>query len=211
MTGNAMLEEILVLAPVIPVLVVDQPDEAVALGRALVAGGLPVLEITLRTSRALDCLAAMASAIDGAVVGAGTVLNEAQLTASANAGARFAVSPGATPDLVAAAAQSSLPLLPGAATASEAMRLLEAGYVFQKFFPAEPSGGIAALKGIGAPLPQIRFCPTGGVNAANAGAYLALPNVVCVGGSWVVPADQVGRRDWSAIEANARQAAGLSG
>lgn len=210
MTGNAMLEDVLGLSPVIPVLVVDQPDEAVALGRALVAGGLRVLEITLRTPRALDCLAAMASGVDRAIVGAGTVLTDEQMAASAAAGARFAVSPGATPDLLAAAARSPLPLLPGAATASEAMRLLEAGYVFQKFFPAEASGGVAALKGIGAPLPQIRFCPTGGVTADNAGAYLALPNVICVGGSWVVPTDQMRRRDWATIEANAREAANLA-
>lgn len=191
-------------------LVVGEPDEAVGLGRALVAGGLSVLEVTLRTPSALACIAAMADAIDGAVIGAGTVLTAAQLAEARDAGARFAVSPGSTPGLLAAAAQSSLPLLPGAATASESMRLLEAGYVFQKFFPAEASGGIPALKGIGGPLPQIRFCPTGGVTAANAAAYLALPNVVCIGGTWVASADQVRQRDWAAIEANAREAAKLA-
>ena len=210
MTGNGALAEVLELCPVVPVLVVGEPDEAVGLGRALVASGLSVLEVTLRTPGALACIAAMADAIDGAVIGAGTVLTAAQLAEARDAGARFAVSPGATPDLLAAAARSSLPLLPGAATASEAMRLLEAGYVFQKFFPAEASGGIAALKGIGGPLPQIRFCPTGGVTAANAAAYLALPNVVCVGGTWVASADQVRQRDWAAIEANAREAAKLA-
>lgn len=210
MTGNGALAAVLGLCPVVPVLVVDEPDEAIGLGRALAAGGLRVLEVTLRTPGALDCIAAMADALDGAVVGAGTVLSAAQLAESQEAGARFAVSPGSTPDLLAAAAMSSLPLLPGAATASEAMRLMEAGYVFQKFFPAEASGGIAALKGIGGPLPQIRFCPTGGVTAENAAAYLALPNVVCVGGTWVASADQVRQRDWAAIEANARAAAKLA-
>jgi len=208
-TGNGALVEVLELCPVVPVLVVGEPGAAVGLGRALVAGGLSVLEVTLRTPSALTCIAAMADAIDGAVIGAGTVLTAAQLAEARDAGARFAVSPGSTPDLLAAAATSPLPLLPGAATASEAMRLLEAGYVFQKFFPAEASGGVAALKGIGAPLPQIRFCPTGGVTAANAAAYLALPNVVCVGGSWVASADQLRRRDWAAIEANAREASKL--
>lgn len=210
MTGNAMLAGVLNQAPVIPVIVVDDPHQAVELGRALVAGGLPVLEITLRTPRALDCMAAMARSVEGAIVGAGTVLTEDQLTASAEAGAQFAVSPGVTPDLLAAAERSPLPLLPGAATASEAMRLLEAGYEFQKFFPAEASGGIPALKGIGGPLPQIRFCPTGGVSATNAAAYLALPNVTCVGGSWVTPGDQMRQNDWAAIEENARQAAELA-
>ncbi|MEM8587391.1 MAG: bifunctional 4-hydroxy-2-oxoglutarate aldolase/2-dehydro-3-deoxy-phosphogluconate aldolase [Pseudomonadota bacterium] len=210
MTGNGALAEVLELCPVVPVLVVGEPDEAVGLGRALVAGGLSVLEVTLRTPSALACIAAMADAIDGAVIGAGTVLTAAQLAEARDAGARFAVSPGSTPGLLAAAAQSSLPLLPGAATASESMRLLEAGYVFQKFFPAEASGGIPALKGIGGPLPQIRFCPTGGVTAANAAAYLALPNVVCIGGTWVASADQVRQRDWAAIEANAREAAKLA-
>ena len=209
MTGNGALAEVLELCPVVPVLVVSEPDAAVGLGRALVAGGLSVLEVTLRTPGALACIAAMADAIDGAVIGAGTVLTAAQLAEARDAGARFAVSPGSTPDLLAAAAMSSLPLLPGAATASEAMRLLEAGYVFQKFFPAEASGGIPALKGIGAPLPQIRFCPTGGVTATNAAAYLALPNVVCVGGTWVASADQVRQRNWAAIEANAREASKL--
>ncbi|MEM7442808.1 MAG: bifunctional 4-hydroxy-2-oxoglutarate aldolase/2-dehydro-3-deoxy-phosphogluconate aldolase [Pseudomonadota bacterium] len=206
MSGNDALEDILSLCPVVPVLVVDDPDDAVKLGRALVAGGLRVLEVTLRTQRAVDCLAAMAAGIDDAIVGAGTVLTEEHLTAAGDAGAQFAVSPGATPELLAAASRSPVPLLPGAATASEAMVLLEAGYSLQKFFPAEPSGGIAALKGIGGPLPQIRFCPTGGVGEHNAADYLALPNVICVGGSWIVPADQWQRRDWSGIEANARRA-----
>jgi 2-dehydro-3-deoxyphosphogluconate aldolase/(4S)-4-hydroxy-2-oxoglutarate aldolase len=210
MTGNAVLEAVLSRAPVIPVLVVDDPAQSVSLGRTLVAGGLPVLEVTLRTSNAFECLAAMARDVEGAIVGAGTVLNAQHLDDSAKAGAQFAVSPGVTEDLLVAASQSPVPLLPGAATASEAMRLLERGYGFQKFFPAEASGGIAALKGIGGPLPQIRFCPTGGVSPANAEAYLSLPNIVCVGGSWITPADLVKRQDWDAIEENAKQASRLA-
>lgn len=196
------------LAPVVPVLVVDDVASAAPLARALVAGGLPALEVTLRTPAALEAIRAMAD-VEGGVVGAGTLVTPEDVRAAKAAGARFGVSPGATPTLLAAAEAEGLPMLPGAATASEAMALLERGYDMLKFFPAEASGGAAALKGIGAPLPQISFCPTGGVSPGNAMAYLGLPNVVCVGGSWVAPAAMVAAGDWAGIEALARAAANL--
>lgn len=204
------LSDILRRAPVVPVLSVEEARQAVPLARALVAGGLPVLEITLRTEAALAAIEAIARDVGEAVVGAGTVLTADQLSAVAERGARFAVSPGATPNLLAAAARGTLPLLPGAATASEVMRLLEAGHELMKFFPAEPAGGIAALKALAAPLPQARFCPTGGITAESAAAYLALPNVVCVGGSWVAPAEAVRRADWERITGLAKAAAALA-
>jgi len=197
------------LAPVIPVLVIDDTAAARPLAEALVAGGLPVLEVTLRTSAALDVIAEMAK-VPGGIVGAGTVLSPADADAAKAAGAQFAVSPGATDKLLQACADQDLPLLPGAATASEAMALLERGITTAKFFPAEAAGGAPALKAIGAPLPQITFCPTGGVSAANARDYLALPNTVCVGGSWVAPAALVKSGDWAGIEALARSAAALT-
>ncbi|MDF0602929.1 bifunctional 4-hydroxy-2-oxoglutarate aldolase/2-dehydro-3-deoxy-phosphogluconate aldolase [Psychromarinibacter sp. C21-152] len=196
------------LAPVIPVLVVEDVAVAVPLAEALVAGGLPVLEVTLRTPAALDVIAAMAG-VAGGIVGAGTVLSETDVVAATAAGARFAVSPGATDDLCAACETHELPLLPGAATATEVMRLIERGYTTGKFFPAETAGGAKALKAIGAPLPQVTFCPTGGVSMGNAGDYLSLPNVACVGGSWVAPGDKVAAGDWAGIEALAREAAAL--
>jgi len=196
------------MAPVIPVLVIRDPAHAGPLARALVAGGLPVLEVTLRTPAALEVMAEMAR-IPGAVVGAGTVLSPADVRAVQGAGAVFAVSPGATDRLLSACEESALPLLPGAATATEAMRLLERGYTMQKFFPAEIAGGAAALRALASPLPQIGFCPTGGIGPANAADYLALPNVVCVGGSWVAPAELIAAGDWDGIEALARTAANL--
>jgi 2-dehydro-3-deoxyphosphogluconate aldolase/(4S)-4-hydroxy-2-oxoglutarate aldolase len=196
------------MAPVIPVLVIRDPAHAAPLARALVAGGLPVLEVTLRTPAALEVMAEMAR-VTGAVVGAGTVLSPADVRAVQGAGAVFAVSPGATDRLLSACEERALPLLPGAATATEAMRLLERGYTMQKFFPAEVAGGAAALRALAAPLPQIGFCPTGGIGPANAAAYLALPNVTCVGGSWVAPADLIAAGDWEGIEALARAAANL--
>jgi 2-dehydro-3-deoxyphosphogluconate aldolase/(4S)-4-hydroxy-2-oxoglutarate aldolase len=205
----ANLEAILSAAPVVPVLIVDDAASAVPLARALAAGGLPTLEITLRTPSALEAIRAIASEVGGAHVGAGTVLTPEQLEDAADAGARFAVSPGSSPALLAAAADSPLPLLPGAATPSEAMALLERGYRLQKFFPAEPSGGVAWLKALASPLSGLRFCPTGGVDAANAPAYLALPNVICVGGSWVAPRDAVAGGDWARIEQLAKEASGL--
>ncbi|TVS02558.1 MAG: bifunctional 4-hydroxy-2-oxoglutarate aldolase/2-dehydro-3-deoxy-phosphogluconate aldolase [Rhodobacteraceae bacterium] len=197
------------LAPVIPVLVVSDLAQARPLAEALVAGGLPVLEVTLRTDCALDAIAAMAE-VEGAVVGAGTVLSPAQMTEVRAAGASFAVSPGATSALLDASRIEALPLLPGAQTCSEIMYLLEQGYNVQKFFPAEAIGGAAALASIGAPLPQATFCPTGGISAERAPDYLALSNVACVGGSWVVPKAALAEGDWSAITALARDAATLA-
>jgi len=200
---------ILTTAPVIPVIVIDDVAAAVPMAKALVAGGLPVLEVTLRTEAALDAMRAMAAEVEGAIVGAGTVLTPAQLSAVEGAGAKFVVSPGASPTLLDAADDSPVPLLPGAVTASEAMTLLERGYRCQKFFPAEPAGGRHYLKSLSSPLPDISFCPTGGITAATAEAYLALPNVLCVGGSWVTPNDAVASGDWGRIEALAREASAL--
>ncbi len=201
-------EELCRLAPVIPVLVVEDAAHARPLAQALVAGGLPVLEVTLRTPAALDAIAAMAE-VHGGAVGAGTLLTPKDVRDARAAGATFGVSPGATPALLEACEAEGLPLLPGAATASEVMALLERGYSVQKFFPAEVAGGIKALKSLGGPIPQVRFCPTGGIGMANAPDYLALPNVLCCGGSWVAPADLVARGDWSGIEGLAREAAAL--
>jgi 2-dehydro-3-deoxyphosphogluconate aldolase/(4S)-4-hydroxy-2-oxoglutarate aldolase len=203
------LEAILKLAPVVPVLMIESVADAVPLARALVKGGLLVLEITLRTKAATDCIRAIRSDVPEAIVGSGTVLDRAQLKLSADLGCVFAVSPGATPVLLAAAKDSAIPLLPGAATASEAMVLLEHGYVFQKFFPAEPAGGAAYLASLASPLPQIRFCPTGGIGPGNAKDYLKLANVITIGGSWMAPKALVAAKDWSAIEKLAREAAGL--
>ncbi|KRS19004.1 bifunctional 4-hydroxy-2-oxoglutarate aldolase/2-dehydro-3-deoxy-phosphogluconate aldolase [Roseovarius indicus] len=198
------------LAPVIPVLVVEDAGKARPLAEALVAGGLPVLEVTLRTPAALEAIRAMAE-VPGGHVGAGTLISAEDVRAAKAAGATFGVSPGATDALLAACEEEGLPLLAGAATASEAMRLLARGYDMLKFFPAEASGGSAALKALGGPLPQVSFCPTGGVSPGNAGDYLKLSTVPCVGGSWIAPADLVTAEDWGAIEAKAREAAGLSG
>ncbi|MGR3762149.1 bifunctional 4-hydroxy-2-oxoglutarate aldolase/2-dehydro-3-deoxy-phosphogluconate aldolase [Roseobacteraceae bacterium NS-SX3] len=200
--------EICALAPIMPVLVVDDTAQARPLAKALVQGGLPALEVTLRTPAALDVIREMAK-VEGGVVGAGTLVTPDDVTAAVEAGAQFGVSPGATDELLEACEAAGLPLLPGAATASEAMRLLARSYGMLKFFPAEASGGVPALKAIGAPLPQISFCPTGGVSPANAGSYLSLPNVVCAGGSWVAPADLVQASDWGRIEALARAASKL--
>jgi len=197
------------LAPVVPVLVIHDAATARPLAEALVAGGLPALEVTLRTPAALEAIAEMAK-VDGGVVGAGTLLTPEDVQAAIKAGARFGVSPGVTDRLLDACEGAGLPLLPGAATATEAMALLERGYVTQKFFPAEASGGVPALKAIGAPIPQVRFCPTGGVSAANAAEYLALSNTICVGGSWVAPNALIEAGDWSGITELARVAAGLA-
>lgn len=196
------------LAPVIPVLVIDDLAHARPLAEALVAGGLPALEVTLRTPVALDAIRAMAG-VPGGVVGAGTLLTHEDVRAAKAAGARFGVSPGATDRLLDACEAEDLPLLPGAATATEAMRLLERGYTTQKFFPAEASGGAPALKSFASPLPRITFCPTGGVDLGKAPDYLSSPNCLCVGGSWVAPRDAMNAGDWARIEALAREAAGL--
>ncbi len=197
------------MAPVIPVLTVDDAATAPDLAKALVAGGLPVLEVTLRTPAALDAVKAMVAAVPDAVVGVGTVMNPADMAASAVAGAKFAVSPGCTDAIVAASKAEGVPLLPGVATPSEAMRATEHGLEILKFFPAEQNGGAPVLRAWAAPLRRIRFCPTGGVSPSNAPDYLSLPNVVCVGGSWVAPKDAVAAGDWARIEALAREAAAL--
>jgi len=194
---------------VVPVLTFTDEARAVAVAGALVAGGLAVLEVTLRTEAALRAVRAIAAAVPGAVLGVRTVLDPSQLEAARDAGARFAVSPGATPRLLDAADALGFPFLPGAATASEVMTLLERGYTRQKLFPAEPAGGMPLLKSLAEPLPQARFCPTGGINASTAAAYLALPNVVCVGGSWVTPKDAVTDGDVARIESLARAACAL--
>ncbi len=206
--ASAEMKRICSLAPVIPVLVIEDASTARPLAEALVAGGLPVLEVTLRTPAALEAITAM-RAVKGAIVGAGTLVSQNDVRKAHEAGAAFGVSPGATDDLLQAATAMGMPLLPGAATASEAMKLLARGYDMLKFFPAEGAGGIPALKSLAGPLPQITFCPTGGITPDNAATYLALPNVACVGGSWVAPRDLVARGDWGAIRSLAEQAAGM--
>ena len=201
-------EKICALAPVIPVLVVKDPAIAQPLAKALVAGGLPALEVTLRTPAALEVIAEMAK-VEGGVVGAGTLLSPKDVTDAIAAGAQFGVSPGATDMLLEACEAAELPLLPGAATSTEVMRLLERGYRVQKFFPAEANGGAPMAFKAGAPLPQVRFCPTGGVTPANAPSYLGLSNTLCVGGSWVAPQALIDVGDWEAITDLARTAAAL--
>lgn len=204
----ALLDHVMTRAPVIPVLVLDDPERALGVGRALVAGGLSALEVTLRTTRAYDCIRAL-SMLEGAIVGAGTVLDGMSMAAAVEAGAQFLVSPGASPKLLEAAERAPVPLLPGVATASEAMVLLERGYERLKFFPAEAIGGVDHLKALHSPLPRLKFCPTGGIGPDKASRWLALPNVVCVGGSWVAPADAIASGDWARIERLARDAANL--
>lgn len=201
--------EICDLAPIIPVLVVHDAAIARPLAEALIAGHLPALEVTLRTPAALDVIREMAQ-VPGGIVGAGTLLTPEDVRAAKDAGAQFGVSPGATDILLAACEDMELPLLPGAATASEAMRLFERGYTMLKFFPAEAIGGAPALGSIGGPLPQISFCPTGGINPDNAARYLSLPNVVCAGGSWVAPKDLVAAKAWADIQALALSASKLA-
>lgn len=201
------LEDILARCPVIPVLVVEDVAHAVPLGRALVAGGLSVLEVTLRTPAALQCLERMAGEVEGAVVGAGTVLTAPMREAVARAGAQFCVSPGL---IEGETDEGPTPLLPGVATATELMAGLAAGFTRFKLFPANVAGGIEALKAFAGPFAQAKFCPTGGVNAKNAADYLALANVVCVGGSWVAPPEAVRAGDWDRITALAREAAALA-
>lgn len=200
--------ELCLMAPVIPVIVVDDVAHAVPLAQALVAGGLPVLEVTLRTDAALDVIREMAG-VQGGIVGAGTLLTPKDVEQAKAAGALFGVSPGATDLILDACEANELPLLPGVATASEAMRLLERGYTVQKFFPAEANGGAPALKAIGAPIPQVSFCPTGGVSLKNVNDYLSLSNTLCVGGSWVAPKDKMIAGDWDGITALASEASKL--
>jgi 2-dehydro-3-deoxyphosphogluconate aldolase/(4S)-4-hydroxy-2-oxoglutarate aldolase len=206
--ASAAATKVCQLAPVVPVLVVDDASVAAELAAALIAGGLPALEVTLRTPAALDVIREMAG-VAGGVVGAGTLLTSKDVEDAKKAGATFGVAPGATDRLLDACEANDMPLLPGIATASEAMRLLERGYTVQKFFPAEANGGAPALKAIGAPIPQVKFCPTGGVSLKNANDYLSLSNTLCVGGSWVAPKDLVTAGDWAGIEAIAREASQL--
>lgn len=203
------MTSVLDLAPVVPVVVVDDAADAVPLARALVAGGLPAIEVTLRTPVALEAIRAIAAEVPDAVVGAGTVISARSVTDSVTAGARFLVSPGWTDTLLDAMRTSGVPFLPGVSTTSEVVALLERGVTEMKFFPAEAAGGTAYLKALSGPLPQARFCPTGGISLASAASYLALGNVGCVGGSWMLPADAIAAKDWDRVERLAREAASL--
>lgn len=202
-------EEVLRLSPVMPVAVIEDVGAAEHLARALLAGGIRTVEITLRTPAALDAIARISHAVPELIVGAGTILSAGDLDAAVNAGARYALSPGATSKLMKAARKRAIPFIPGVSSSTEIMRGLELGYTCFKFFPAEQLGGAAAVKAQGGPLPAARFCPTGSITAEKAKSYLALDNVLCVGGSWVAPADKIKAGDWSGIEALARQAAAL--
>ena len=203
------IDQIMRTAPVIPVMMIDDVADAVPLARALVDGGLKVLEITLRTPAALEAIRTILGEVEDAIVGAGTILSPQQLEDVGKIGCAFAVSPGFTQNLLDAAISSPCPLLPGAASASEVMQLLECGINRQKFFPAEAAGGSAFLKSIASPLPEASFCPTGGISLANARTYLDLPNVICVGGSWVVPKDAIASGNWGRITALAGEASQL--
>jgi len=203
------IKEVMTTSPVMPVMVINHLEHAVPLAKALVEGGLKVLEITLRTPVALDAIRAIKAEVSGAIVGAGTIINVQTLHQAIDAGAEFIVSPGVTDNLLDAALETSVPLLPGVVTPSEVMRLLDKGIHAMKFFPAEAAGGIPMLKSIGGPLPQVTFCPTGGVNPKNAPEYLALSNVACVGGSWMAPADLVDAGQWEEITRRAAEAAAL--
>ncbi|WP_327297960.1 MULTISPECIES: bifunctional 4-hydroxy-2-oxoglutarate aldolase/2-dehydro-3-deoxy-phosphogluconate aldolase [unclassified Streptomyces] len=205
------MTSVLDLAPVVPVVVIDDAADAVPLARALVAGGLPAIEVTLRTPAALDAIRAITAEVPEAVVGAGTVISPDGVKQAVAAGSRFLVSPGWSDRLLGAMTESGVPFLPGVSTTSEVVELLERGITGMKFFPAEAAGGTAYLKSLGGPLPQARFCPTGGISLASAPSYLALPNVACVGGTWMLPADAVAARDWDRVELLARGAAALRG
>ena len=209
--GAVNVDELMTTGPMIPVLTIERLADAAPLARALVEGGLKPLEVTLRTDCALEAIAVIAREVPDAVVGAGTVLNAGDFERAARAGARFVVSPGLTDPLIAAARSSGTAFLPGVVTASEVMRGLDAGLSRFKFFPAESSGGVGALKALYGPLPACRFCPTGGVTATTAPGWLALPNVLCVGGAWVAPAGAIAAGDWPRITALARAARALGG
>lgn len=203
------VRELMDLAPVIPVMVIERVEDAVPLAKALVEGGLRVLEITLRTEAALESIKAIKAAVPDAVVGAGTIVNVETLQAAIDAGSEFIVTPGTTSAIVDACIAADIPLLPGINTPSEAMTLLEKGITCMKFFPAQAAGGVPMLKAIAGPLPQITFCPTGGVTPENAPNFLALPNVACVGGSWMAPSDLVTAGNWEEIKRRATEAAAL--
>ena len=200
---------LLAATPVIPVLTIERTADAVPLARALASGGLSVIEVTLRTAAALEAMRAIAQEVPDTVVGAGTVVREADIEAAVQAGARYLVTPGTPATLVAALTRAPVPVIPGCATVSEAMALAERGFDVLKFFPAEVAGGVAWLKSVAGPMPALRFCPTGGIDAGNAEAYLALPSVVSVGGSWVAPRDAVAGGDFARITALARAARAL--
>ncbi len=206
--SSSHLRAMVASVPIVPVLVVHDVAHAIPLAEALVAGGLPVVEVTLRTPSAIDVIRAMTT-VTGCVVSVGTLLCDDDVVAAVNAGAQFGVSPGTTATLVKSCEQHGLPLLAGVATVSEMMQHRERGYDVAKFFPAEASGGVSALKAFAGPLPDFHFCPTGGLNPANVETYLALPNVLCAGGSWVVPPDHLKTENWPAIESLARQASHL--
>lgn len=204
------MHEFLALSPVMPVIVLDQLEDAVPLAEALVSGGIRVREVTMRTSAALDCVRAIRAAVPTAIVGVGTITSVAQLNAARDAGAMFGVSPGTTPALLAHAATSGFPFLPGSMTPSDVMRALDAGFTAMKLFPAQQAGGIAMLRALGGPFPQVMFCPTGGIDAASAAGFLALPNVACVGGSWLSPPGLIASKNWREIQTRAAAAARLS-
>ena len=195
--------------PVIPVIVLNDPGLAPELGKALLDGGVRVLEITLRTKGAPAAIARLRAELPEAIVGAGTIRTRAQWEAALAAGAQFGVSPGLTPELAAAAHQNGVPFLPGVATTSEAMRAADEGFLIQKFFPAESAGGVPLMKALAGPLSELRFCPTGGIDVDNAADYLALPNVLAVGGSWLTPEEAIAARDWATITRLAREAVAL--
>lgn len=207
---TATIKQIMNTSPVIPVMVINKLEQAVPLARALVEGGLKVLEITLRTPIAVDAIKKIKAEVPGAIVGAGTVIDVTTLHQAIAAGSEFLVSPGVTETLIDAALQTDIPILPGVTSPSEVMRLMEKGITEMKFFPAEAAGGIPMLKSIGGPLPQVTFCPTGGINPKNAADYLALKNVACVGGSWMAPADLVDAEDWDEIKRRAAEAAAIN-
>jgi 2-dehydro-3-deoxyphosphogluconate aldolase / (4S)-4-hydroxy-2-oxoglutarate aldolase len=204
------IREILTASPVMPVIVLDRVDGAVPLAEALVGGGIRVLEITMRTSAALDCVRAIRAAVPSAIVGVGTITNIAEMNAAREAGAAFGVSPGTTTELLRHAATTGFPFLPGSMTPSDVMRALDAGFTAMKLFPAKQAGGIEMLKALGGPFPQVMFCPTGGIDAESAPGFLALPNVACVGGSWLSPAALIASKDWDEIRRRARAATLLS-
>jgi len=206
---NAQILATMKLAPVIPVLTVTDVEDGVAQAAAMVAGGFLAIEVTLRTPAALDAIAAIVKRVPGAHVGAGTIVEPAQIEQAVAAGATFLVSPGASPRLAEAAAAAPVPFLPGVATASEAIALREKGFRALKLFPAEAAGGVRLLSSFAAPLPDLVFCPTGGIDLAKAPSYLALPNVICVGGSWMLPKAALEARDYARVEALSREAAGL--
>lgn len=201
---------VLNMSPVIPVVTIDDPQDAVPLARALVDGGVKIIELTLRTESALTSLKLIAEEVPEILVGAGTILTSQQADAAVQAGATFLVSPGVTPALLSHMLSLDVPVLPGVATVGEVMAVLEAGLDAMKFFPAGPAGGASYLAAIGAPIPHVRFCPTGGIGLATAPDYLKLPNVACVGGSWLTPADAVAAKDWARITALAAGAAALA-